>query len=373
MALEQLKNLSNDNSKSGGTISFVRHVFQNRFLQHVAFWLWVYFFGLVVSTSLQEREVPFDLQLIRNMSNLILSIPLTYFNLYWLIPRYLDKKKYLMYALLAILSLLVTASLTYYIIIQTHESYFFNFFYRNIYVKGYAKGTLLLTYRYLSICLLTTLLHFIRRTIKIQEKALEYEEVQKEKYQVELSALKAQINPHFLFNALNSVYCLSLEESKRTPEIILKISNLISYVLYSCEDERVVIQKEVDFLSDYITIETIRVDESTSVSFDHTGDLKGHKIAPLLLLPIVENAFKHGSANEKGEAFVNINLHVDEDSFHLKVENSYEQQDTGENPNSGGIGLVNVRRRLELIYPEKHNLQIVSDGNIFKLELTIEL
>ncbi len=173
-----------------------------------------------------------------------------------------------------------------------------------------------------------------------------------EKTKAELAFLKTQINPHFLFNTLNSIYALSYKQSLETPEAILKLSHLMRYMLYDARDgENVDLEKEVEYLHNFIDLQKLRLPDKDSVVFEVTGNLNRLSIEPMLLIPLVENVFKHG-IGEQGSG-IKIRLEVTEKEVDLKTSNPIrENRPAVEEP--GGIGLQNVRRRLELIYPGKH-------------------
>ena len=191
----------------------------------------------------------------------------------------------------------------------------------------------------------------------------------------ELRHLKAQLNPHFLFNTLNNLYGLSVAESKQLPGLMLKLSDLLRYSLYDTSAHYVALQKELDYIANYIELERIRLSNNAAISFDIQGDAVGCHIAPLLMIVFVENAFKHFSARQGDQAFIHIKLTVDKGTLTLDVSNSI---DPGFTParstkRAGGLGLVNVRQRLDLLYPGQYHLTINKDRDIFATQLEIEL
>jgi two-component system, LytTR family, sensor histidine kinase LytS len=191
----------------------------------------------------------------------------------------------------------------------------------------------------------------------------------------ELRHLKAQLNPHFLFNTLNNLYGLSVAESKQLPGLMLKLSDLLRYSLYDTNAHYVALQKEIDYLENYIELERIRLSNNAAISFDIQGDTVGCHIAPLLMIVFVENAFKHFSAIKADQAFIRIQLTIDKGVLSLDVSNSI---DPGFTPartakRGGGLGLENVRQRLNLLYPGQYHLTINKDRDIFATRLVIEL
>jgi two-component system, LytTR family, sensor histidine kinase LytS len=191
----------------------------------------------------------------------------------------------------------------------------------------------------------------------------------------ELRHLKAQLNPHFLFNTLNNLYGLSVAESKQLPGLMLKLSDLLRYSLYDTTAHYVALQKEIDYLENYIELERIRLSGDASISFEIRGNAEGRFIAPLLMIVFLENAFKHFSAKKGEKAFIRIELSIKDDKLQLDVSNSI---DPGFAPvptqkRSGGLGLENVRQRLNLLYQGQYHLTINKDRDIFATRLVIEL
>ncbi|MEM6379839.1 MAG: histidine kinase, partial [Bacteroidota bacterium] len=202
----------------------------------------------------------------------------------------------------------------------------------------------------------------------------ERQELQTQTMQSELRFLKSQINPHFLFNTLNNLYALTLKKSDKAPEIVIKLSEMMRYMLYECNEKRVPLQKEVNYLKNYLDLERLRQHDRIAIHFEVDGFIGDQHIAPLLFIPFLENSFKHGLNTQLTEGFVDIKLLVDEQTVDFYIENSKGQ--TIKRPDgrpSGGIGLVNVRRRLNLLYPDNYQLRVSNNPNTFAVHLTIDL
>lgn len=192
--------------------------------------------------------------------------------------------------------------------------------------------------------------------------------------QAELDFLKSQIHPHFLFNTLNNLYALTLSNSPKSPNIVMGLSEILRYMLYECNVAHVDLKKDVEVLESYILIEKIRYEDRLDLSFTKTGDINAHQIAPLLLLPLVENAFKHGVSEKVGEAWINIDLAVKDNLLKFKVANSKaENVDQTAAKHYGKIGLENVRKRLQIIYPKAHEIKIFDEEELFVAILEINL
>lgn len=198
----------------------------------------------------------------------------------------------------------------------------------------------------------------------------------KEQKENELRHLKAQLNPHFLFNTLNNLYGLSVAESKKLPGLMLQLSDLLRYSLYDTNQPYVALQKEVDYIANYVDLEKIRLNDSTDIRLEIQGDLTELYIAPLLLIVLVENSFKHLSAAKGQQAFVHISLSVQDRQLQLHVKNSFDPSIGSPQPvlrRKGGLGLNNARQRLDLIYPHQYTLTSHKGPQRFEADLKIEL
>lgn len=192
--------------------------------------------------------------------------------------------------------------------------------------------------------------------------------LEKEKVGTELDLLKQQLNPHFFFNTLNNLYALSLTQSKQTPESILQLSELMRYVIYKAKADAVDIRDEVKYLNDYMQLQQIRLKRDPDISFRQEIDIDTPPVAPLLLIVLVENAFKHGIETAEGKAFIQMELVTTRERLCFSCTNSFESG-TG----TAGIGLDNLQRRLQLLYPSKHKLKTEKENHIFKAELELDL
>ncbi len=191
----------------------------------------------------------------------------------------------------------------------------------------------------------------------------------------ELKSLKDQINPHFLFNTLNNLYGLTRKNPEKAAEVTMRLSQLMHYMLCDGNLPKVSLEKEIEYLQHYLELEKIRYGEHAQVSFQMEGETGRLCLAPLLLLPFVENAFKHGMSRQLDEAWLQIHLSVVQDVLHFKVHNSKPTAPTGlpADARPTGIGLQNVSKRLQLIYPGRHRLRIMEEADTFLVSLTITL
>lgn len=192
----------------------------------------------------------------------------------------------------------------------------------------------------------------------------------REKLQSELHFLRAQINPHFFFNTLNNIYGLARKQSDQTAEAVMHLSKLMRFILYECTGDRISISREIKIIEDYIELERLRYNERLQVIFEKNIDNENQLIAPLLLLPFVENSYKHGASESRFESKIEIDLRLKNDELTFSIKNNKEP-DLQNNPQ--GLGLQNVRRQLQLVYPDHHELKIIEEEKSFSVFLKINL
>jgi len=198
----------------------------------------------------------------------------------------------------------------------------------------------------------------------------EFRELDKIRLQNELNFLKSQINPHFLFNTLNSLYSFALEKSDKVPEFILRLSEMMRYMLYECNEELVTLDKEIKYLRSYVELQAIRMEERGQVSFEVQGETSDLSIAPFLLINFVENSFKHSQDNQVNDIFIKIELKVDDNKLSFSTANNTSATKDEALP---GIGLNNVKQRLEFLYPQRYTLDLRSNGHMFTTNLILHL
>ncbi len=190
-----------------------------------------------------------------------------------------------------------------------------------------------------------------------------------EKTKTELLHLQSQVNPHFFFNMLNNLYGLVDKDSEKAKKLILKLSDMMRYSIYEGQKEHVTLQEEIDFIRNYIELHKMRYHKNITINFDVDIENENIKLMPLLFIILVENAFKHGVEVLRNGAFVHLSIISKQNKVALKIENNFDKEEKG----STGIGLQNLKRRLELVYPKKHQLTNVIQGDVYATELTLEL
>lgn len=214
-------------------------------------------------------------------------------------------------------------------------------------------------FHFISLIIVTSLSTLARIPLDWLKVQHEKQTLQTKNIETELNMLKNQINPHFLFNTLNNLYALSLKKSDYAPELILKLSDMLRYMLYECNEERVYLEKEIQYIRNYLDLEKIRLSQNADIKIEIVGNIASVKVAPLLFIPFIENSFKHGLKTSTNNAYIYIQFEVT-DEIKFSITNSKSQPIPGFKPiqSVGGIGLTNVQKRLELIYPNRYDLHI---------------
>lgn len=345
------------------------YIANNRLLTHVLFWLGYLFVYTGVHAEGEDGLLSYFWIELQGMPAAML---VTYVNVYVLFPRFFVSQKYVAYAASAVLLLFIASLMNRVLIERIIEPNFFpdTTYYEPIFVWYLLfKGML---WFLAPVLLFTLLIKAIGHWVD-QERV--YQETLSEKLAAELNLLKAQVHPHFLFNTLNNLYALTLQSAPAAPQVVLKLSELMSYMLYESQTEIISLEKEIGHIQNYIALEKLRYGDRLDVSVTASGETKGKTIAPLLLIPFVENAFKHGVSDETDHVWVTIDLKVKDGWLGVKVENSHTGAENRESANaiSGGIGLGNVKRRLALLYPDSHKLVLAKEAEYFSVDLKIRL
>ena len=235
--------------------------------------------------------------------------------------------------------------------------------------------TSLFDYNLLPFYFTTGLITFAALTIKlVKEDKLEREQknqLEKEKLKVELSALKTQLNAHFLFNTLNNLYGLTIKKSDLAPKAVLMLSDMLNFVLYETSSKIYSLQKELEFIDNYIELEKLRYGRRLDIAVEKNIEYSDTKISPLLLFPFVENSFKHGARKSVTGVWIKIRVTSTLNKLIFEIENSREPDDIDKENDKTGLGLDNIKRRLELLYPSRHKLRIVEEKNKYSVLLTI--
>ncbi len=339
---------------------------------HVTFWLVVLSF---YTLYFGFRQVNYNQSLVFIGLLLPITIITTYFLLYWLIPKYLLNQRYFLFTLYFLYTLLFSLYLELLLVLLLYINVSG---YQNMFVKpGLIDLLDVLVSMYL-VVFLAVAINLLKRWFYIQSMnaALETKRVETELKlkDAELQLLKSQIHPHFLFNTLNNLYALALDGSERVPDIVLKISQQLDYMLYRSDQSDVPVLDEISHIQNYLALEALRYDEErVKVHMKINGNPKKYQIAPLLLIPFVENSFKHGVSQSKDPGWVDIRINIKEGLLDFNIKNSKGVARPAVSASTSGIGLNNVKRRLALLYTEKHELNITDTPAQYQVNLKIEL
>ncbi|CAM3861536.1 sensor histidine kinase [Mucilaginibacter galii] len=293
----------------------------------------------------------------------LINIGLFYLNYLKLIPRYLDKKIYGKYIFVVLITVILFGFLKYGLGLLFHQHILTSRNGNTISFASYFVSTIFtsLIFILLSIILRFTVDWFLNERIQ--------RDLENQRLTAELALLKSQINPHFLFNSLNSIYSLAYQRAENTPEAILKLSEIMRYMLYECNDNKVDLANELQYLQNFIDLQKIRFGDNSYVNFQVEGIITNQRIVPLLLISFIENAFKHGVANDAASP-IQLKITVDDGHLHFYMHNRKHLHNRDA---AGGIGLNNVKRRLKLLYPNQYHLIINDTVDTYTCELSLIL
>lgn len=329
---------------------------------HLIFWaLSAFVLVLVFNTTGKLQKIDLVYVTIFHFS----VVPLFYLTGQLLVPKFFSRQKYYLFALLSAVSLIVFAGFSQ-LLFNRYADFIFPGFY---FVSTFSFiHSLLVHFIYLSISILIILSGSWFRETETRKKLISME---KEKIQAELQMLKSQVNPHFFFNTLQSLYALALKKEDKLPGMILKLSDLMRYVIYESETDKIMISKEITFLNNYLELQKLRLTANADLRVEVHVENDEIRVPPLLLIHFVENCFKHGLKGEAGKVYAHIRLEADQKMLYFQTRNN-RKPEKYVNPKKG-TGLDNVKRRLELHYPGRYHLKINEQESSFETELNIDL
>ncbi|MCH4895174.1 histidine kinase [Marinilabiliaceae bacterium JC040] len=336
-----------------------------RIYQHLLFWFT--FLIMIVLRYTDGYQRGFDEEvssvLIIESSRFFTMLFIVYTNLRVLFPSFFKRGKYKYFFLLNFCQVLLGASISVFLT----DMFFNKVFEANIYIRTFwnmIPPTMIIT--------ITSLLHITKEWINLREDIIKIKMKNNKKLYAELDSLKSQLNPHFFFNTLNNLYSLSLVKSDETPNVILKLSDLMSYIIYDTRVDFISIKKEIEFMKNFIDLEKLRLNEHLSINVKIICNNESREIAPLLFLPFIENAFKYTS-RDPNTSFVNISILVeDNEPIRMSIINTIDNNivENIDNKHSG-LGIKNVIKRLNLIYPDSHKLDISQRKDLYIVNLEI--
>ncbi len=337
-----------------------------RWLRHVLFWM-IYLIVFSVWS---------DIDLVHNFEDGIATV-LTftpanmiyaYGIIYWMVPKFLIKGKYFQFCLIfcfwMIAGLIMNFLSRYYILmpLRAGKAAIPS---NSAYKEVFAFGSFVVMN---TVAMFGGFIYFFKYWyIEMQQK----QQAEKEKLNTELQLLKAQLHPHFLFNTLNNLYSLVYSKSDRAPAMLMRLSGLLSYILYECKADEVLLSKEISIIKDYLALEKERYGERLDISLNFSGDIDGKMIVPMLFQPFIENAFKHGTSEQLGKAWVSIDLSVKWNQLYFKIINSFDKNHLTDTRN--GIGIGNVKKRLDLLYHGEYEIKNGIEDDVYVVSLVINL
>jgi len=279
---------------------------------------------------------------------------------YWLLPRFFYKKQYKPFIISLVLTLAAVMLIEEFVL----EKIFF----------PDTRGSMFMGVipSLLDVLPVIVILVGFKFAWDAQQKQSELEQLNTAMAESQLQFLKSQINPHFLFNNLNNLYAYALENSPKTPKIILELSSLLRYMLYDCKEHLVLLEKEIQCLRNFIQLQKLQIEDRGDIQFTVSGQANGYFIAPLILVVFIENCFKHSASSQTDDIHIAIDLDIQEDFLVMQCENNFSPNSNTQNL-SKGIGLENVQSRLALLYPNAHQLSIKEEGNLYKVRLELKL
>lgn len=280
---------------------------------------------------------------------------------YLLLPRYLYRKRHLMFSFLVVLIIAL--------VIVIEELILEPIFFPDTRGKGFPG----LLFTLVEVTPIIAILTGFKFGWDALGKQREVETLKAAVEESELQFLKSQINPHFLFNNLNNLYAYAIEQSPQTPDIILELSGVLRYMLYECKEKYVPLSKEIEQLENFTKLSQLQIEDRGRISFDKRGQFRGYQIAPLIMIVFIENAFKHSQSSQSKDIYIDISVEITEDGrLHFSCSNNYEQRTNTENL-SKGIGLENVKKRLEILYPGAYELEIEQKQSQYRVKLIMQL
>lgn len=336
-----------------------------RIALHLCFWISFYFFYASLYGYISGN---FKNVLLQSLFTLPIDICITYFTIYFLIPRYLLKKKYFYYILFLIFSCLFAGAA---------ERLLNHFYVYPLFYPKYIPAEIpIFTLRFFNITVSIFLVVILANAIKILKFWLNEKhhrmELEIQNQSSELALLRNQINPHFLFNTLNNIHTLITKDSDKAADALMRLSEIMRYMLYETTVELVPIEKEIEYIQSYIELQKLRLTNPQYIHCKLDDNLKGFLIAPMLFIPFIENTFKHSDKNNKNEP-ISISLRTDGQGIFFSSSNPIRSKHEESLDKVGGIGLKNVKRRLELLYPNNYSLEIAEKNSTFTVQLTINL
>lgn len=334
--------------------------FTHRIVLNVIFWISYFVYPFLRFRYTGEHTITVE----EVVFYLLFYGAILYTNNLYLLPKYLKSRKFREYALIIVPVVLAAALL---------ESYVNKTLLKTCECEGPNSTYVIYNFIHLgSIMVIFGAVHIFRH---LTENLQAYEKSENARLETELRFLKSQVNPHMLFNSLNSIYAYALENSKRVPDMVIKLSEILRYMLYECDKPLVLLEREISYLQDYIALQQMRL-EDLKVTFEVKGTIHQLQIAPMIFIAFVENAFKYASQASGEQAAVAVTISVQDNELYFHCQNTFDSaRNEGEEipTENGGLGIRNARSILGISYPKKHSLAIGENNGLFTVDLRIDL
>lgn len=325
----------------------------------ICFWSLLMTLQMLMATNF----LPVSVALIFAGLNTVIGMTVFYVNSLWIFPVFFEKRRYLLYLLLNLV--LIGGLMHLFFLLDGHLV-------RNFRMEAPTRDFPMF-FHYVRVATMLMFIFFTSLTFSLIRKVAESErvtrQISKEKSDTEIRLLKAQINPHFIFNSLNNIYSLSYSKSDDAPESVLKLSEMLRYVFYDCNRDEVTLGAEIEYIRNYIAFQQMKSPHRQDIELISDGIDESYRIAPMLFIPFVENAFKYSKIEDQKEAWVKMKLNTEGEKLCFHIRNTHPEN--GKIPGSG-MGINNVRNRLELTYPDTHELEIRDEEGVFEVHMKIK-
>jgi sensor histidine kinase YesM len=336
-------------------------------LGHILFWTCSLIFAISAFYVASDHKLVLNSHLLFRalIPNIGFALAV-YLNLYLLIPKFLKNKNYVFYTFWLIILLTCCAILIQFIFVhllknKSFADQFSSMFSSHFFTAAFYVG-------------ITSLFKFVKDWLQLQEMKFRFNQIEREKLEAELNTLKSQLNPHFLFNCLNNIYSLALTNSPRTPEIVLKLSDLMRHVLYESRENFIPVKKELDFMANFIELQKIRLNNKIDIQYKVEGIIPDLKIIPLIFEPFIDNAFKHGLKNPAPHPYIHLNVVFHGEKMKFSIQNNFNPSVTVKPVKDSGIGLKNIEKRLNYLYSKSDiNFEVKREEDTFKVRLEVQL
>lgn len=346
-----------------------------RLYRHIVFWLSLYVFSMLTYFHDFLEKIGFKkwivLEMVEKFYHIVTQMLFCYIVLYLLLPVFFYRKKYIAFAASCFITSLVIFFLYY-----LEHIYLFKAIHAYVGLIKYRPPGVIYWFTFISFITyfpVSTGLAIVIKMIKNwYNKQMENERLIRENVSAELQLLKAQVHPHFLFNTLNNIYSFTLDKSPRSTVLIKKLSGTLHYMINDCEAALVPLGKEIEMIKDYMELEKVRYGKRLQMKMEIKGQMENKMIAPLLLIPFIENSFKHGTSQVLEQPWIRLFINVNKGSLLFQLSNSKPSSPV-KRPAKSGIGLNNVSKRLELLYPKRFKLNVESNEKVFAITMQIPI